>query len=80
MAEEYATKTDIAELRTEMAAQEIRLLERMEQVETRLLTEFRKWAVPMNSRTKVFEATAGALMERVTMLEERVTGLETDRR
>jgi hypothetical protein len=45
MAEEYATKADLAELK-------MALLERIEKVETTLLSEFRKWAVPTTARLR----------------------------
>ena len=58
-----------AELRAEIA-------ERTEHVETTLLKEFRKWAVPHNARLKVFEISVHGLTERVELIEERLTDLE----
>ena len=65
MAEDFATKADI-----EM------VLERVEQVETKLLKEFRKWAISFESRFKANEILVSGFSERVANLEERVSDLE----
>ncbi len=54
----------------------MRLLERIERSETRLLSEFRKWVVPFTALNRVFEATGIGRTDRVSMLEERIDGLE----
>ncbi len=66
---DYETKEDLTQLRIEM-------LERMEQMETTLLKEFCKWAVPNSARLKVHEVGLNALSERVELIEERLTNLE----
>ncbi len=59
-----------------LKAMEERLLLRIEQTETRLLTEFRKWAVPVTARVRTAEVTLVGNNERVGLLEERVDILE----
>jgi hypothetical protein len=49
---------------------------RSEQVETTLLREFRKWAVPMNSRMRTFEVMLPGVNDRLALIEERLTELE----
>jgi len=67
---EPATKDDLNAL-------EIRMLERIEKVETTLLKEFRKWAISFESRFRANEVLVGGFNERMISLEERVTDLET---
>jgi hypothetical protein len=69
MADQPVTKSDLDAL-------EMRLLERIERSETRLLSEFRKWVVPFTALNRVFEATGIGRTDRVSMLEERIDGLE----
>jgi hypothetical protein len=77
METDYVTK---AELAAELAATELRLLERMEKVETTLLSEFRKWARSFESRTRVTELTVAGLHERMGLIEDRVSELENPSR
>jgi hypothetical protein len=65
-----ATKDDLNAL-------EIRMLERIEKVETTLLKEFRKWAISFESRFRANEVLVGGFNERMISLEERVTDLES---
>ena len=65
-----ATKDDLNAL-------EIRMLERIERVETTLLKEFRKWAISFESRFRANEVLVGGFNERMISLEERVTDLES---
>ena len=86
---EPVTKADLDALRTDLDASFRRdldtlrieltndLTEKMRGIETTLLKEFRKWAVPMNTRTRVFEATTQGLTERLSLVEERLDALET---
>ena len=67
---EPVTKADLDTLRAD-------LMEHMRGIETTLLKEFRKWAVPMNTRTRVFELTSQGLTERLSLVEERLDALET---
>jgi hypothetical protein len=55
------------------------MLEQIEDSETRLLKEFRKWAVRIESAGRVYEARSFGLDQRVTVLEERVNELEEPR-
>jgi hypothetical protein len=43
---------DHHEIKAELEALETRMLERLERIETTLLKEFRKWAVPIDRMTK----------------------------
>ena len=61
---------------TRLEAVRIELIERDEAVETKLLKEFRKWAISFESKFKVNEALVVGFSERMTSLEERVSGLE----
>ncbi len=80
---EYVTKQDLLEavdrLLGHMESMKTELLARDERDVTTLLKEFRKWAVPMNTRQKIFEATLPGIAERVTLLEDRLTELEQGR-
>jgi hypothetical protein len=88
MENEPATKADVkatldaAELRLHeridaaVEAAELRLLERIEAFETRLVTEFRKWAVPVMSSIKVHQTYAVGFDARLSLVEERLNELE----
>jgi hypothetical protein len=52
------------------------LIERDESVETKLLKEFRKWAISFESKFKANEALVVGFSERMSSLEERVGDLE----
>ncbi len=52
------------------------LLERVEKTETTLLKEFRKWAVRIEARGRVNDASLTGFTERLRVLEERVDDLE----
>jgi len=67
---DYATKA-------EAAATQLRLLERLDKLETTLVKEFRKWARSFESRVRVNELTVAGLHERMALIEERVGELET---
>jgi hypothetical protein len=73
MNDEPATKADLA-------AQEIRLLERLEKTETTLLREFRKWAISFESRFRSTEVLVTGFSERLASLEERVSDIEQGNR
>jgi hypothetical protein len=57
-------------------ASEARLREHMYGVETRLLTEFHKWASPMETRVKSHAAAIRAFDEELESLDGRVKRLE----
>jgi hypothetical protein len=52
------------------------MLERIERTETTLLKEFRKWAVRIEARGRVVDASMTGFNERLRVLEERVDDLE----
>jgi polyhydroxyalkanoate synthesis regulator phasin len=52
--------------------------ERTRDMETHLLSEFRKWAVRIEGSLRVQSTQVTVLTERVTLLEERLDKLETD--
>ena len=55
---------------------EARLTAAIDKVETSLLTEFHKWASPMEMRARSHSLAVGALDLEVETLNERVTKLE----
>ena len=57
-------------------AMESRLNERVERVETQLLTEFHRWASPVEMRQRTHAAAIRALDTEVEALADRVTKLE----
>jgi hypothetical protein len=85
--DEPITKADLNALETrlleltkaDLNALETRLLERVEKTETTLLREFRKWAISFESRFRANEILVSGFSERMVSLEERVTGLESNR-
>ena len=58
----------------EMKEMEDRLTERIRDVETTLLREFRKWATRTNKADKIL---VNGFDERLTLAEERLDNLET---
>jgi len=52
------------------------MIERIEDSETKLLKEFRKWAVRIEAAGRVTDARSFGLDQRVAVLEERVNELE----
>lgn len=67
---------DLKQYLTDM---ERRLREHTEAVETRLLTEFFKWARTADARYRQAHLTVGALDERVGLVEDRVSALEREK-
>jgi hypothetical protein len=72
-----AVKTDVAGVKTEVANLRVDMLERLEQVETRLLTEFHKYARATESRMHVYEVQSASVAERLAAIETRVRELES---
>lgn len=72
-------KQEIAGIKQDMVSLEIRLREHTESVETRLLTEFWKWAKTSDARYRQGQAVVGALDDRVQAVEDRVADLERRR-
>ncbi len=73
-------KTQVDSFKTQILERldtvKLELIERDEIVETKLLKEFRKWAVSFESKFKANEALVVGFSERMTSLEERVSDLE----
>ena len=67
-----ATKADLEQVRIE-------LLERIEKVETNLLTAFRNWSRGLETRHKVHDILVHSYDDRIAALEERVGELERRR-
>jgi hypothetical protein len=63
-------------LETAMEAMGARLDAKIEKVETTLLTEFHKWASPLESRERATREIARALDLELDLLKERVRKLE----
>lgn len=62
-----------------MEESEARMRAHTEEVETRLLTEFWKWAKSSEARYRQTIATVVGMDERVRLIEERLTDLESRR-
>jgi len=71
-------RLEVAEARVgaSIEAAEARMEERLEATETRLLTEFHKWASPMEARQRTHTATLRAIDLEMEALGERVSKLE----
>jgi len=54
--------------------------ERTRDMETHLLTEFRKWALRIEATIKPQPARIAGLEERMTLVEERLDNLENGRK
>ncbi len=67
-----------AEQRTQeqFTISELHMREHVESIETRLLTAFQQWAVPVNSRMRRIELGEGGMNERLITIEERLMSLE----
>ena len=68
-----------ADIRQEMGEMKRELREHTETVETRLLTEFWKWAKTADARYRQNQAVVGAMDDRVGAVEDRVSELERRR-
>jgi hypothetical protein len=64
-------------LRDRIGAVEVRLREHTEAVETRLLGEFWKWARTTDARYRQHWGTVTTLDERVALVEDRITAIES---
>ena len=77
---DVALKSDIQalknELRQEMQELRIEMLERIEKVETSLLTEFHKWGSTSDIRTRQVVSHVAMHEERLLNAEDRITYLE----
>ena len=70
---DLATRGDLLALESRLKEYTSELIEHME---TKLLKEFRKWAISFESKFKANEALVTGFSERMTSLEERVSDLE----
>jgi succinylarginine dihydrolase len=64
------------DLRTEMVSMRRELIEHTENVETRLLTEFWKWARTADARYMQATGAVTFVEQRLTLIEDRVSELE----
>jgi hypothetical protein len=80
MNQEYVTKSDLTEaearLDQRIDSTRLELLERLEKVETTLLTEFHKYAQSSERRISLTEQTNHSLADRLGAVETRVRELE----
>jgi hypothetical protein len=67
------------ELKTLLTEMEARIKRNTEEVETRLLTEFWKWARTADARYRQDHLTVGALDSRVQAVEDRISEIERRR-
>lgn len=67
------------ELKIHLQAMESRIYERLEAVETRLLTEFHKWASPVEVRQRSHAAALRALDVEMEAIADRVKKVEEGR-
>ncbi len=72
-------KSDVAALQVQEAETRREIREHTEAVETRLLTEFWKWARTADARYRQAHSATGAIDDRVQLLEDRVAELERKR-
>jgi hypothetical protein len=61
-------------------ASETRMMEQMRSIETTLLTEFQKWASPIEMRIKTHTATLRAVDAEIEYLSDRVKNIEDNQR
>lgn len=64
-------------LRTDMRSQKDELVDAMRQIETNLSTEFHRYAKGQNARVHNVEVSEYDLKLRLSVLEDRVSSLET---
>ena len=67
------------ELKSYLEAMEMRLREHTETVETRLLSEFWKWARSSDIKARQHSNNIGSIDERLLAVEERLSELERRR-
>ena len=76
MSDSFATKADLGVSRVELGEVKVELMDRIERVETTLLTEFHKYAQSSERRMLATEVSNHTLSDRVAALETRVRELE----
>ncbi len=67
-----SVEADLQSVKTELQSVKADLQEQMRDIETTLLREFHKWAVPVRFRLDALETHTG----RLNMVEDRLTALE----
>jgi len=73
------TDNDKSWIAEQLAASERRTADRIEVTETRLLTEFHRWAQTYEIRVRATSRTVADFDERLGLIEERVSSLERKR-
>src|SRR5882672_4991302 len=75
-AELAAVKAELAAVKAELSEVKAELSASIERVETSLLTEFHKWASPLEMRMRSHSATLRTLDLELEAISDRVTKLE----
>jgi hypothetical protein len=70
------TEEDKRWIEQQLEAQRVQVAERLERVETTLLTEFHKWASPFEARQRSHSAGLRAIDAEIENLQDRVKRLE----
>jgi hypothetical protein len=74
--ERFATRLDLERFATRQDLERFATRQDLERVETSLLTEFHKWASPMEQRMRTHREALRALDLETARLDERITKLE----
>jgi len=74
--ERFATRQDLERFATRQDLERFATRQDLERVETSLLTEFHKWASPMEQRMRTHREALRALDLETARLDERITKLE----
>jgi len=74
--EPFETGNMDEELKAHLTSMEDRITERIRDVETRLLTEFHKWASPVEMRVRSHTAALRAMDVEIESLNDRMKKLE----
>jgi hypothetical protein len=74
--EKFATKAELEKFATKAELEKFATKADLERVETTLLTEFHKWASPMEARVRTHTAALRAIDAEMEALTDRVHKLE----
>jgi hypothetical protein len=74
--EKFATKEDLEKFATKQDLEKFATKQDLERVETALLTEFHKWASPLDARMRTHTAALRAIDAEMEALTDRVQKLE----
>jgi hypothetical protein len=77
--EHFATKADLEHFATKADLEHFATKADLERVETTLLTEFHKWASPLEARQRTHSAAIKAIDAEMEYLSDRVIKLEGDK-